>query len=516
MEDEKYAEEFTLAGRIIDNLANSSEEDQVKLLFGLFCRALSINETQGMLFFWISSRSAAADLDEFSALIDDPIWHIESDLFSLRLNQLVESQIIEGGAEVYSVSQSNINHALNKYIEFRKNLKERAEKKGCAESDILFLDSLTKPNISGFDEKHFATELLMRPLGQIASFILDNHLLSLPASAQRLFWDYCHSYLLHFVSSGVEDDDDDDSSSSNSDIDCLIERGWVDTFTEARDEHSLEKKDNYCLSASAAKQLFRGIAKIPYHSVVSTLGTFILHGDIEPKPLFFNLNDSPQINQLYEVADLRRYAQITSALERWGLKSSMTVILYGPSGTGKTELVRQVARKTGRDLLMVDAAKLYGSYWGEDERNVRALFRMYRHMEALSDNAPILFIDECDGVLGKRVINATTRGDRSNNVVQNIFLEEMNLFRGLLFVTTNSISNLDPAMDRRFLLKLKFHAPDEQTRARIWRSKVPELSAEKVASIAREYVLTGAQIENIVTRASIDEILNAKNNPLSS
>ena len=94
------------------------------------------------------------------------------------------------------------------------------------------------------------------------------------------------------------------------------------------------------------------------------------------------------------------YLRITRGLEERKLKVALSAILHGASGTGKTELVRQIARKTGRNLLLVDASKIHGSYWGEDERNLRDLFRLFRHVAALSRLAPILFIDEAEGLLG--------------------------------------------------------------------------------------------------------------------
>ena len=157
---------------------------------------------------------------------------------------------------------------------------------------------------------------------------------------------------------------------------------------------------------------------------------------------------------------------------------------------------------------MVDASKTVGSYVGEAERNYRDLFRNFRYIEAMSSRAPILFIDEADGILGKRIPDAASSRDRFVNTVQNIILEELNDFEGILLVTTNLASNLDDAMDRRFLVKIEFHAPDERTRLKIWRSKLPQVSGEDLAVVAREFPFTGGHIDNVATRAIIESIMD--------
>ena len=98
--------------------------------------------------------------------------------------------------------------------------------------------------------------------------------------------------------------------------------------------------------------------------------------------------------------------------------------------------------------------------------------------------------------------------DRFVNIIQNIILEELSDFEGILLVTTNFASNLDDAMDRRFLVKIEFHAPDESTRLKIWKSKLPQVPDADLEVVAREFSFAGGHIDNVATRAIIEAIMD--------
>jgi SpoVK/Ycf46/Vps4 family AAA+-type ATPase len=125
-------------------------------------------------------------------------------------------------------------------------------------------------------------------------------------------------------------------------------------------------------------------------------------------------------------------------------------------------------------------------------------------------NAPILFFNEADGVLGKR---QTLSGERSGpgqteNAIQNIILDEMENLSGIMVCTTNMTDNLDAAFERRFLYKVNFEKPGNAAREAIWQSLIPGLDSEIAASLAAQYDFSGGQIENIARKRSIDSILN--------
>ena len=186
--------------------------------------------------------------------------------------------------------------------------------------------------------------------------------------------------------------------------------------------------------------------------------------------------------KLQKTLSNRKFNSIKRQLEQRKFNSGLTILLYGYSGTGKTEAVYQIAKKTNREIMMVDLSKTKSMWFGESEKQVKKIFDDYKLAMRNAKVAPILFINEVDGLLTKRqdIGNNSTSALHALNTIQNILLQEMEAFDGILFATTNLTENLDKAFDRRFLFKLKFNHPDVETRHKIWKNKLPELSSNKL------------------------------------
>ena len=120
--------------------------------------------------------------------------------------------------------------------------------------------------------------------------------------------------------------------------------------------------------------------------------------------------------------------------------------LYGPSGTGKSEFARHLAKELDMPLLIKRASDLLDPYIGMTERNLSSMFDQAKDEEAL------LLLDEADSFLRDR-----NRSRESWEVTQvNELLTQMEQFKGLFFCTTNLMETLDQASLRRFDLKIKF------------------------------------------------------------
>ena len=151
-------------------------------------------------------------------------------------------------------------------------------------------------------------------------------------------------------------------------------------------------------------------------------------------------------------------------------------------------------------------------WFGESEKQVKKIFDDYKLAIRNAKVAPILFINEVDGLLTKRqdIGNNSTSALHALNTIQNILLQEMEAFDGILFATTNLTENLDKAFDRRFLFKLKFKHPDAETSQKIWKNKLPELSSNQVKSLCHKYELTGGQIENVIRQTLLAQMVDDK------
>ena len=149
---------------------------------------------------------------------------------------------------------------------------------------------------------------------------------------------------------------------------------------------------------------------------------------------------------------------------------------------------------------------MFSSNWGASEKLHREVFRAYRYLAAVCSKVPIMLLNEADSVLSKRLTSIERAIDKSENIISNIILEELECIEGIVIATTNLIDNLDSAFERRFLFKTLLSDPDEPARVRIWKSYLPELSDAEASALASEYVMTGAQISNVVTKRDLAEL----------
>ncbi len=225
------------------------------------------------------------------------------------------------------------------------------------------------------------------------------------------------------------------------------------------------------------------------------------------KELFYNPPVQRQIDRLGELLAPEHFAEIQQRLEAGGMRKGFTCLFYGAPGTGKTETVYQLARRTGRDLMVVDVSQIKSCWVGESEKNIKAAFDRYRSYVRQSEPAPILLFNEADAVLGIRQEGAQRAVEKMENSLQNIILQEMEQLDGIMIATTNLTQNLDKAFERRFLYKIEFEKPSAEAKSRIWRSMIPTLDEQTAVTLAKRYDFSGGQIENIARKRTVDMIL---------
>lgn len=228
---------------------------------------------------------------------------------------------------------------------------------------------------------------------------------------------------------------------------------------------------------------------------------------ITPKPLFFNAAVSKQMEQLETLLQAERFATVQENLAKHGMRRGFACIFYGAPGTGKTESVLQLARKTGRGIMIVDVPNLRDKYVGETEKNTKAIFEKYRKACKDAKLAPILLFNEADAILCKRNEGAVGAVDKMENAMQNIILQEMENLEGIMIATTNLTGNLDKAFERRFLYKIEFPKPTPNESKHIWHSMLPELSEQESLELAKQYSFSGGQIENIARKQIVNAVL---------
>lgn len=135
---------------------------------------------------------------------------------------------------------------------------------------------------------------------------------------------------------------------------------------------------------------------------------------------------------------------------------------YGPPGTGKSRGAEALAGELNLPFLKVDLAELESKFMGETAKNLCAVFKEAHETGAL------LFFDEADTVLGKRLSSVTQGVDAEINMTRSTMLIEMDNFTGVLVFASNFPENYDSAFRRRISHHIHFQLPDNNARLRLW------------------------------------------------
>ncbi len=233
--------------------------------------------------------------------------------------------------------------------------------------------------------------------------------------------------------------------------------------------------------------------------------------NLKEKKLFYSEKVQKQIDMLTESFDQRNLLAMQKRLSEKALPKGIAVILYGAPGTGKTETVYQLAKKTDRKILHVDIAEAKSMWFGESEKKIKKIFTDYRLLckscRQHHENTPILLFNEADALISKRKNVSRGSAAQTENAMQNILLEEIEKLDGIMFATTNLCDNMDSAFERRFLFKVKYEKPSIEARANIWKNKMRALGKEDAENLARQFDFSGGEIDNIVRKCEINEII---------
>lgn len=164
----------------------------------------------------------------------------------------------------------------------------------------------------------------------------------------------------------------------------------------------------------------------------------------------------------------------------FGYGTGLALLFHGPSGTGKTMMARALACRFERRIVSL-AVNVFDK-WGNPED---VLARIFREAESLGG---IVLLDECDDLF------------KNDSRLGRALLIELEKARCVVIMATNKPVDLDPAMERRFAMKVAFPIPDAGTRLQMWQSLLParlELAPDvDLAAIADRYQLSGGLIKN--------------------
>ena len=181
---------------------------------------------------------------------------------------------------------------------------------------------------------------------------------------------------------------------------------------------------------------------------------------------------------------------LVARLTRQGATQRISLLLSGPPGSGKSAFARHLAEAMGLPVLQKRASDLISPYLGETEQRIAGAFHEAR------DGGAFLIFDEADSLLGDRSLAL-----RSWEISQvNEMLTWMERHPLPFCCTTNLPERLDPASQRRFLVKARFSFLDAAQAALAWRRS---FGTPAPAGLARLDRLTPADFDLVRRMAQV-------------
>jgi ATP-dependent 26S proteasome regulatory subunit len=189
----------------------------------------------------------------------------------------------------------------------------------------------------------------------------------------------------------------------------------------------------------------------------------------------------------------------------WGLEKiepnpKSALNFWGYSGTGKTMAAHAIASKMGKKIILASYAEIESKYHGDGPKNVKKLFNF------ANENDAVLFIDEADSLLSKRLTNVTQGSEQAINSMRSQLLIQIEQFSGMVIFATNLAGNYDSAFLTR-IKSIQFKKPTPDLRVKLWaKMLLPTLpldssvSIEKLAEIDN---VCGRDIKNAIVKAAV-------------
>ena len=241
---------------------------------------------------------------------------------------------------------------------------------------------------------------------------------------------------------------------------------------------------------------------------------------IEPKTDLDDVVLHPKTRETLNYLLKQMDKKVSNLLKEWGIKDKLKsfdakIMFHGSAGTGKTITALSFAKSLKKQVLSFDCSKILSMYVGESEKNVRKIFDTYKDLTTKTKSEPILLLNEADQFLSSRTTSAHSGADKMHNQMQNIFLEQIERFDGILIATTNLIETIDPAFSRRFNYKIEFSKPNFKERVELWEKLLPKNApySEKFdRKTLAKYNLTGGQVSLIIKNTAYR--VATKNEPI--
>lgn len=181
------------------------------------------------------------------------------------------------------------------------------------------------------------------------------------------------------------------------------------------------------------------------------------------------------------------------------------VNFWGPPGTGKTMTAHAIAKEMNKKIMVLNYADIESKYVGEAPKNLIAAF------DKAEKEDSVIFFDEADSFLGKRITNLDTGSEQAINSLRSQMLMKLEEFRGVVFFATNLHENYDRAFESRVLKHIEFKLPNHDIRKVIIAGKLPKKAPYSIDVMNKDGAINDElldQLSDLVEGFSGREIKN--------
>lgn len=142
------------------------------------------------------------------------------------------------------------------------------------------------------------------------------------------------------------------------------------------------------------------------------------------------------------------------------------ICFYGPAGTGKTKTAKAIANFLNKKIVISSYAQIESKYVGDGAKNLRKIFEDTTKQDA------VLFMDECDSFLSKRIESTDSGSDKHYNRMSNELFQLLEDHTGCIIFATNLLTDIDKAFKSRIVDSIYFPLPDKDCRVKILQKMV--------------------------------------------
>jgi len=234
-------------------------------------------------------------------------------------------------------------------------------------------------------------------------------------------------------------------------------------------------------------------------------------------------DDSLKIDFLDQLLSEEGYIKAINKLEEEKVETKQVVaLLYGVSGLGKSQTVRNLAAKYSRPILQVNLSQVKDAFVGNTEKNTQEVFNIYRkavnHYQYTKQidgkdvgpyGTPILYLDEFDSLIPHR--NSNGSGSSVGNMYSNmvgIFLTELERLNGIVLLSSNLPGAIDTSLHRRINFKFHFGPFSKANQIKTLQLYFKDFETSVLEEVASKVELTPGNIVNIRKAYVLESIFN--------